>query len=492
MRDITYNDIIGFYSSPLQVSARTKSVMRGHMASLLQYYGHKGDCHKGFSLLLNSKIYSYVGMLVDFSNTNRLIVEKYHHCSLDFPPDEFLDSIEGFIHTLEAKGYVGTTLNQSQLIFKALYLFLDIHKLGYHPEIAWVWFNENIPTIGVSWRSWRRIIKCYEQYNKWGDFDATNKYRYKSTLLEQLPHWCQEAVRSFCVQKEREFRSTLTVEKYQYPCIRFCRFLSDRNIIGFSELTVDTISAFAQSDYHSTFKGRSSYFTVVRQFLVYLERTGAISNPHLHNSLKTGTAPVETIVDILTDEQIRRIAEYRNSNDKPIELRDCAMVVIGLRLGLRASDVVNLRLSDIDWKQRTISVIQQKTLAQLTLPMPTDVGNALYLYIKNGRPKSNDQHLFIRHKAPYGKLTIKNCTKALLRIIPERRTKKGGGFHVTRRTFATQLLRNNADIDTVIDSLGHHDNTSVMKYLSLDEMKMKTCPLSLADTNLSIERGGLV
>ena len=77
------------------------------------------------------------------------------------------------------------------------------------------------------------------------------------------------------------------------------------------------------------------------------------------------------------------------------------------------------------------------------------------------------EYIFIRSKAPYGKLTGKVCTKALYRILPERKDVKGGGFHVTRRTFATNLLRNHAGIDDVMDALGHRDPTSVMKYLSI-------------------------
>ena len=63
------------------------------------------------------------------------------------------------------------------------------------------------------------------------------------------------------------------------------------------------------------------------------------------------------------------------------------------------------------------------------------------------------------------------------------------GFHVLRRTFATTLLRNNAGIQMVMDSLGHTDNTSVMKYLSFDEERMRLCPLSLTQYSLLLEGG---
>lgn len=95
---------------------------------------------------------------------------------------------------------------------------------------------------------------------------------------------------------------------------------------------------------------------------------------------------------------------------------------------------------------------------------------------------------FIRSKAPYGKLTGKVCTKTLYRILPERKAVKGGGFHVTRRTFATNLLRSHAGIDDVMDALEHRDPTSVMKYLLLDDESRKY-GLSLDNAGILMEEG---
>lgn len=121
--------------------------------------------------------------------------------------------------------------------------------------------------------------------------------------------------------------------------------------------------------------------------------------------------------------------------------------------------------------------------------MPVDVGNAIYSYLKYGRPDVKSEYIFIRSKAPYSRLSSKVCTRALYRILPERQNVKGGGFHVTRRTFATNLLRNHAGIDDVMDALGHRDPTSVMKYLLLDDERSRKCGLSLSDTGLVLEGG---
>ena len=60
---------------------------------------------------------------------------------------------------------------------------------------------------------------------------------------------------------------------------------------------------------------------------------------------------------------------------------------------------------------------------------------------------------------------------------------------MTRRTFVTNLLKNHAGIDDVMDALGHRDPTSVMKYLLLDDERSRKCGLSLSDIGLMLEGG---
>ena len=492
IEEIAYQDITDLYNVDFYCESDTKAVLIGHAARMISYFSGRGLCKIGYYLLLNRQLNPYVGALDSFSKEQQLAIEQLRVQSHLLPADEFYDSIDGFVATLEGHGYVGATLKTARQSLTALYLFLDIHGLGYSPEIAWIWFAQARASMGVSWKQWRRAIKCYEEYSRTGEIQPAKKYRYEPSSLNALPEWCREPIYAFLDRKRREFRSEGTIRVSQYPCIRFCNYLILCGVPAFSEITPAVINEFSLTDHHDTFKGRSSYFTVVRQFIEYLEEKGAIHNKSLHTCLSSGTAPIEKIVDILTDDQIIKINDYRSSHSLPIELRNIAMVLTGLRMGLRASDVVNLKLADIDWKKRQIVIVQQKTQARLALPIPIDVGNSIYNYIRDGRPKSVDDHVFVRHNAPYGKLTTKNCTKALHNILPERKTVVGGGFHVTRRTFASRLLRNNAGIETVIDSLGHQDNTTVMKYLSMDEARIRSCALSLSDAGLMLDKAGLL
>ena len=110
-------------------------------------------------------------------------------------------------------------------------------------------------------------------------------------------------------------------------------------------------------------------------------------------------------------------------------------------LGIRGADILKLQVNDFDWKNKTVSFIQQKTSKAITLPVPTDVGNSVYKYIMNGRPESavtGNGYIFISHQAPYIPLKVTTaCRGALKRILAEYgfELSAGQGFHLPQECF---------------------------------------------------------
>lgn len=488
---VTYEEVLMLAGTENFCSKDSRALTVNHAAQMLRFWGQMGLCHVSFYLVLDGDLYPHVLRLTDFPPSTTDIIRKASAESQNFPAIEFRESILPFKETLSRHGYVGTTLYVAKHALTVLYLFLDIHSLGFHPDIMWAWFSEVRKKLGHSWLHWRRVLTSYEDYTLYGDILPDPKYRYQVSSFELLPEWCRQAVDGFLNQKSREFRKKGTIRSYRYSCIRFCRFILENGHRSFEDLTPAVVKAFSRQDEHKTFKGRASTFVIVRGFLCFLYESHYTRAPNLDKCLISGTAPVEKIVDVLTDDQLRRIDSFRVNHCEPIELRDIAIVLLGVRMGLRASDVLNLRFSAIDWVNREISVVMLKTKTQIRLPMPVEVGNAIYAYIQRGRPKVDGEFIFIRTKAPYGKLTGKICVNALYRILPERKSVIGGGFHVTRRTFATNLLRNHAGIDDVMNALGHRDPTTVMKYLLLDDERSRKCGLSLEEAGIPV-KGGLV
>lgn len=485
--DVTYDAIIELIETKMYCSDKTRANILNSLARMFRFYGEKGLCPMTYSLVFNCQIYPHIGLVSKFSDESRKALSRITDEIISL--DEFYKSVTPFIELLKTYGYVGTTLKLVRHALTALYLFMDMHSFGFHQDIMWIWFTEISRTMGTSWFHWRRVLKFYEDYTLSGDIHPNGKYKYNPIMFDELPLWCKEAISGLLDQKSREFRTAGTIKSYRCSCTRFCRFLLDHGYESFNQLSPAVIKEFSSFDEHTTFRGRTGCFVVIRAFLRYLEEKGYTDNSGLDACLMSGTAPQDKIIDVLSDEQLQRIKIFRTEHNTPVELRDIAIVLLGLKMGLRTSDILTLRCRDIDWKNRQISIVMKKTKTQITLPMPIEVGNAIYSYITFGRPKVSAEYIFLRSKAPYGELTGKVCTKALYRILPERKDIKGGGFHVTRRTFATNLLRNHARIDDVMDALGHRDPTSVMKYLLLDDERIRKCALSLDSAGIRMEGG---
>lgn len=99
-------------------------------------------------------------------------------------------------------------------------------------------------------------------------------------------------------------------------------------------------------------------------------------------------------------------------------------------MGIRGCDIVRLKLTDISFKNKTVRFVQDKTNVEVQLAMPVSVGNAIFRYLKHGRPQGIvSDLLFVSLKAPYRSLTRNICIGALKRILPQRNI-LGSGFHV--------------------------------------------------------------
>ena len=156
-------------------------------------------------------------------------------------------------------------------------------------------------------------------------------------------------------------------------------------------------------------------------------------------------------------------------------------------MGIRGSDIVRLRISDICFKDRTIRFVQDKTDVEIQLAMPVSVGNAIFKYLKMGRPRGcSSDLLFISLKTPHRPLTRNVCFGTLKRILPDRIV-QGSGFHVTRKTFSTYKLRSGIAPERISSAMGQRTVKSLTPYLSLDDERLSMCPLSLDRLNIPMK-----
>ena len=121
---------------------------------------------------------------------------------------------------------------------------------------------------------------------------------------------------------------------------------------------------------------------------------------------------------VLTDDELTQLYEQINRDDSSLTLRKKAMLLLGLKMGLRASDIVSLEIGSIDWKNPSIRFVQKKTGVEVNLPMPAEVGNALYQYITKERRQSPNPVIFLSEDAPFEPLDSTACIRALHSALP--------------------------------------------------------------------------
>lgn len=230
---------------------------------------------------------------------------------------------------------------------------------------------------------------------------------------------------------------------------------------------------------HSSARARNLYTSHLRIFFEYLADKGLVF-PNLPLALTRQCSSRTSIVEVLTPEQMKRIDEYRLSASTPMELRSAAIVLLGLRMGMRSVDICKLMISDISWKDQTISFVQRKTGVFITLPMPTDVGNSLYRYITEGRPRAQgNNQVFLSHVPPYpGLKHTATASRSIQHIFAESGVSGPKGFHITRRTFASNMLCSGSPVPLIASALGHAGIQSVYPYLSTDEANLRLCAIS--------------
>jgi site-specific recombinase XerD len=155
--------------------------------------------------------------------------------------------------------------------------------------------------------------------------------------------------------------------------------------------------------------------------------------------------------------------------DRPARVRDRAMVLLLARLGLRAGDVAQLRVPDLDWAQGTIHVTG-KGRYQVRLPLPQEVGEAVLQYLASRPHVPETDRVFLTTIAPVSPFRSGDAVSSVV----ARAFQRAGihvarpGAHVLRHTAATEMLRQGVSLDHIGLVLRHRSLDMSAYYAKVD------------------------
>jgi len=154
-----------------------------------------------------------------------------------------------------------------------------------------------------------------------------------------------------------------------------------------------------------------------------------------------------------------------------VGIRDHAILLLLARLGLRASDIVNLLISDIDWTKSTL-LVRGKSRQVFRLPLPQDAGGAILRYLESGRVRNTKcEQLFLCTTAPYRPLSTPSIVSGIVQAAIVRSgidKPPSSGAHLLRHSAATGWLREGVDLNTVSTILRHRSADMTMHYAKVD------------------------
>ena len=394
---------------------------------------------------------------------------------MDKSNEYFIITKDNFIEFMKGKGYRDSTLVGFSNKIDNLYSFLKDNNLSLNKDGIDLYLSyvekRNIKKHSIS------LIKCaITRFNDFINGDYILFHPYNQATLPSISDKNRELLNDYIDHFIKKGNKESTIKQKIVTITRFIseceKIVADINMLN-GEILCDILTVF--------YSGRVNEWPIISNFLLHLFRENHLSKDL--SLLIPKTKRKETIPTVYTIDEIKRIEDEIDSSTFKGK-RDKAALLLATRLGVRASDIVNLELSNFDFEKKQLTFVQVKTGNPITLPIVNDLKEASLDYIKErNRVETSTKKLFIRAHSPYGAL-IKGA--ALDHVLDEYFKKAGvdtsnkkHGLHSLRSSLASSMVNDNVPYEIVRKVLGHSDDNVIKHYARLDIEELRKCALKV-------------
>ena len=327
----------------------------------------------------------------------------------------------------------------------------------------------------------RRCREAYRFLNMMLDCSVHGVILRHKVRYKKPPEVYQEDISRFAVFARDRGLSSGSVDRMLFVVDQLAYFSSQKGIQSFSMLGEKDILGFAKTQLGYAKKTAAAAMYALRVFIFFLNSSGI--NTSINKEMVPSVRYVSrrSLPKIWSEEECRRILKSVERNT-PVGKRDYAILMAAINLGMRTSDIIALKFSDIDWGSGQIHFVQQKTGALNTLTLDNDTGWAIIDYLKNGRPDINQYpNIFLKHTAPV--IPLNECNSVLQKYLRRADVHcapgQMHGMHSLRHSLATRMLQHEVPVGTIADILGHMSINSSVDYLEIDIEGMRKCALEV-------------
>ena len=254
-----------------------------------------------------------------------------------------------------------------------------------------------------------------------------------------------------------------TSKSYERDLKKLDSFLKDLNISNYSQINVETCSAWIGSLYSQNNNPRSiqRHLSSAKGFFRFLKKNNLIDSSPF--DLVTAPKSSSTLPEVLSPEDVEQLLNFKPTN--MIEIRDMAIVELMYSSGLRVSETVNININDFEENKSFLRVLGKGAKTRL-VPMGRFAINAIDDWLKErDKIQSNTDALFLNAKGT--RLTVRSIQLRLKKMA----VKQGLPPihpHMLRHSFATHMLESSGDLRTIQELLGHSSLSTTQIYTKLD------------------------
>lgn len=200
--------------------------------------------------------------------------------------------------------------------------------------------------------------------------------------------------------------------------------------------------------------------------------------PEIHSTRES------ELPSFFTEEESSRILASVNRNTIKGK-KDYLMLLLALQYGIRISDILALKISDIDWEMMKIEFYQKKTDKYISLPVTEAVKWAILDYLMNSRCRETSyDFLFLKSKAPHAPYADNSVMHAMItkyiKLAHIDTTGRHHGIHSLRHSAASRMLNGGVPLNIISETLGHRSMEVTQNYLKISMEQLRSAGLEVS------------
>ena len=397
------------------------------------------------------------------------------------------DAIRRMLAGMPEKGYSPSTVKTYRGVLNGLAKHMEEHLSTTLSEDAGMAYvrqktgTEMMGFWGVGNRKTNRIMKPVQALMEFMQSGEVT-YSMRSKISEYAPPNCflaeYEAFQN--AYEERQYAKATILSQNQV-LHKFLDYLHQQEVDDSGKIKRSHITSFLERYKDCKPKYIATVISTLRNYFAFIYQENFVTDDISKTLPKVRIMRNAFIPYSWEKEDVRKLlqaVDRASSRGK----RDYAILLLIVHLGLRVSDIRRLTLTNLNWNRKVICLTMQKTRQPIELPILDDIGWAIIDYLKNGRPETKSDRVFVRHRAPFdafgeNQSFHRELHRYMIKAGLEIPVDVHCGMHSLRNTLARNMLETKIRIEVISEVLGHRNINTTSIYLKIDLPGLRKCAL---------------